>query len=95
MQYAADVVEKVWKTGNRIGFSSWFIFEKGNYITDDHYYINTIRNIPTIDIIHLDKSTSHGFYHTWHTLGDDLSTIDKNTLKAVGQTLLTVIYEER
>jgi Zn-dependent M28 family amino/carboxypeptidase len=95
LQYAPDVVAKVWKTANRIGYSSWFLFEKGTYINDDHYYVNTILNIPTIDIIHLDRTTSHSFNHNWHTVGDDLSTIDKNTLKAVGQTLLTVLYEER
>ena len=95
MQYAPDIVDKVWKTGNRIGYSAMFLFEKGNYITDDHYYINKIMNIPTIDIIHLEREGKTGFYHTWHTTGDDLATIDKYTLKAVGQTLLTVIFEER
>jgi hypothetical protein len=95
MQYAPDVVNQVWRTANRIGYSAWFLFDKGTYITDDHYYINKILNIPTIDIIHLDPQSKTGFYKTWHTTGDDLSTIDKYTLKAVGQTLLTVIYEEQ
>ena len=95
MDYGADIVDQVWKTANRIGYSAYFYFEKGTYITDDHYYINKIKNIPTIDIIHLDRTTKSGFYHTWHTTNDNMSNIDKNTLKAVGQTLLTVIYEEK
>lgn len=95
LQYARDVVEKVWNSGNRIGYSAYFLFEKGNYINDDHLYVNKINGIPTIDIIHLDKTSEHSFYKTWHTVSDDISSIDKNTLKAVGQTLLTVIYEER
>jgi Zn-dependent M28 family amino/carboxypeptidase len=94
MQYAPDVVDHVWKTGNRIGYSAYFPFTKGNYINDDHYYVNKILNIPTIDIIHLDPQSNTGFYKTWHTTSDDLESIDKYTLKAVGQTLLTVIYEE-
>ena len=95
MQFAPDIVNHVWNTATQIGYSSYFLFEKGNYIDDDHYYINKISNIPTIDIIHLDKNNNGSFYHTWHTTGDVLETIDKNTLKAVGQTLLTVIYNEQ
>ena len=30
----------------------------------------------------------------WHTHADNMDVIDKATLKAVGQTLLQVIYEE-
>jgi hypothetical protein len=95
MQYAADIVKSVWSAGNRIGYSSYFLFEKGGYITDDHVPINQIRNIPTIDLIHLDKNSQTGFYPYWHTTGDTFDKIDKNTLKVVGQTLLTVIFEEK
>ncbi|MEI7501139.1 MAG: M28 family peptidase [Bacteroidota bacterium] len=95
MQYAADIVKSVWATGNRIGYSSWFLYEQAGFITDDHVPINQIRNIPTINIIHLDKNTETGFYPYWHTTGDTFDKIDKNTLKVVGQTLLTVIYEEQ
>jgi hypothetical protein len=95
MQYAADIVKSVWDAANRIGYSSWFLYEQGGYITDDHVPINRIRNIPTIDIIHLDRNTETGFYPYWHTTGDTFDKIDKNTLKVVGQTLLTVIYEEK
>ena len=95
MQYAGDIVRSVWATGNRIGYSSFFLYEQGGYITDDHVPINKIRNIPTIDIIHLDKNSQTGFYPKWHTIHDNLDAIEKTTLKAVGQTLLTVIYEEK
>jgi hypothetical protein len=95
MQYAADIVKMVWSTAGRIGYSSWFLLDDGGYITDDHLPINKILNIPTIDIIHQDKNTTSGFYPYWHTTGDTFDKIDKNTLKVVGQTLLTVIYEEK
>ena len=94
MQYAHPVQKKVWDIANRIGFSAYFIYEPGGSITDDHYYINTIAHIPTIDIIHLEKYSRTGFHPAWHTTKDRLDVIDRNTLKVVGQTLLTVIYEE-
>lgn len=95
MEYAADIVKSVWAAGNRIGYSSYFLYDKGGYITDDHLPINRIRNIPTIDLIHLDKNSATGFYPFWHTTGDTFDKLDKNTLNVVGQTLLTVIFEEK
>jgi Zn-dependent M28 family amino/carboxypeptidase len=94
VQYANSVTQKVWKKGIEAGYSSYFSFEKTHPITDDHFYINTLANIPTVDIIHYDYSTESNFPKTWHTHNDKLENIDKNSLKAVGQTLLQVIYSE-
>ena len=94
MEYAPDVVNKVWDAASRIGYSQNFSNEQTNPITDDHYYVNKLSGIPTIDIIHHDAQTSSGFYKYWHTTNDNIANVDKNALKAVGQTLLTVIYEE-
>ena len=95
MHFAPDIVRKVWNTAHRLGYSSVFINEPGGYIVDDHYYINTIARIPTINIIHYDPSQRHGFFEQWHTMGDNMDIIDKETLRAVGETVVTVIYEER
>jgi hypothetical protein len=35
-----------------------------------------------------------GFPGHWHTANDNLENIDPATLKAVGQTILQVLYEE-
>jgi len=94
MKYAPEIVKSVWTKASNAGYSAYFLFEQGGYITDDHIPINTILNIPTIDIIHLDKNSETGFHPYWHTLKDNLEVIDKTTLKVVGQTLLKVIYEE-
>ena len=32
--------------------------------------------------------------NTWHTVSDDMDHIDRNTLKAVGQTVVQVIFSE-
>ncbi len=95
MLYAPNIVRKVWKHAQDLGYSAYFIHEDGAFITDDHYYVNTIRNIPTINIIHLDQTTPHGFFPQWHTIKDNIDVIDPHTLKAVGQTLLSVIYQQQ
>ncbi len=94
-QYASDILKHVWNTAGRIGYSSSFLYEQGGFITDDHVAINRIRHIPTINIIHLDRESETGFYPYWHTTKDNLDAIDAGTLKIVGQTVLTVIYEEQ
>jgi len=94
--YAPDVVEKVWNTARSLGYGDYFVNETGGYITDDHYFVNKLADIPTIDIIHLDNTSPNGsFYKYWHTVNDKLEFIDPATLKVVGKTLLTVIYNEK
>jgi len=93
VQYASNVVEKVWSTATKLGYGSYFIQKNGSYITDDHVPVNKIRHIPCVDIIHLQDSPT-GFAPHWHTHADNLSVIDRATLKAAGQTVMEVIYAE-
>jgi len=93
MRYAPQIVAKVWAKAYKLGFRDYFQNFAGNLITDDHYYVNKIAKIPMINIIHQDHTTGTGFVSTWHTLQDNISNIDKQTLYAVGTTVLAVIYD--
>jgi glutaminyl-peptide cyclotransferase len=93
MAFAGDIVNKVWGIASDLGFSNYFIYAKGGMITDDHYYINRNAKIPTIDILNYNPHGSEfGYYHHRHS--DNMEIIDRNTLKAVGQTLVQLIYTE-
>lgn len=94
VQMAPSVVNNVWQTASRLGYSQYFVDAPGGQITDDHVAPNTIAKIPTIDIIQLNTQTG-GFFPAHHTLADDMRNIDRGTLKAVGQTLLQVLYNEQ
>ena len=94
MRYAPTVVDKVWGAAHRIGYGKYFSYEdEGGYITDDHLQVNR-GGIPCIDVIGSD-SQDGGFPATWHTMNDNLQNISKETLKAVGQTMLEVIWTEK
>ncbi len=93
-EYAAQVVDIVWNTAAQIGYGNYFLNRDGGYITDDHLPVNRIVKIPCIDIIPYFSDGPSGFGPTWHTVNDDMEHIDKNVLKAVGQTVLQVIYNE-
>jgi glutaminyl-peptide cyclotransferase len=94
MQFAPSVVQVVWNTASQLGYSQQFVDASGGTITDDHVAPNTIAKIPTIDIIHQQSNGLGTFFPDWHTAEDDMRNIDKGTLKAVGQTLLQVAYNE-
>lgn len=93
--YAPDILNKVWNIATRLGYSAFFKNTETPPITDDHLYINRLTNIPMIDIIEYDASSSTGFNRHWHTLNDNLTNIDKNTLLAVGKVTLTTVYNEK
>ena len=94
LRYAASIVDKVWSAARHAGFSSVFANEVGGGVTDDHIPVNEA-GIPTVDIIPFYPDCSQSsFGPTWHTINDDMEHLDSNTLKAVGQTLIQVIYSE-
>lgn len=93
MQFAPSTVDKVWKTAAELGYNSYFVNQMTNgSVTDDHYYVNKLASIPTIDIIHYTPEGRFGAY--WHTHDDDMKAVSKNTLDAVGTVLLTVLFRE-
>jgi glutaminyl-peptide cyclotransferase len=91
--YAGDWQNKIWQAANTAGHGQYFINSDGGQITDDHMEIIQYAKIPCVDIINLPTITNTGFPMHWHTLNDNINVIDKNTLKAVGETLLRVIYQ--
>ena len=91
MHYAPKIMRKIWKQARELGYQNLFIERKTEPITDDHLFMNQT-GIPSIDIIGRSKNST--FPNTWHTTQDNLEKIDKNTLKAVGNTLMHIIYSE-
>lgn len=93
-QFAEPVLKKVWQTAWELGYGNYFVDTRSGYITDDHVYVNTIARIPSINILDYNPQNRKGFNDQWHTLDDNMEHIDRATLKAVGQTVLTVVYRE-
>lgn len=91
--YAPSIVDKVWGQASRLGYDRYFVRREGGAITDDHYFVNEYAKIPMIDIIPTDPAdNSFGDFH--HTHKDNMEIINKETLQAVGQTVITVLYSE-
>lgn len=94
VEYASNVVQKIWSTASKLGYGNFFVNRTGAYITDDHVPVNEYHRAPCADIIHTTNSQT-GFAAHWHTLNDTMENINRTTLKAVGQTVMEVIYCEQ
>ncbi len=92
--YAAHILDKVWETAQDMGLSDYFLDEDGGGATDDHYFVNTIAKIPSIDIIHMEPNNNSSFFEHWHTSQDNMEHISKESLAVVGQVVLQVVYHE-
>ena len=93
MRYARSIVEKVWQAASAAGYGSYFPQKDVGGVTDDHLPVNEKAGIPCIDIInHYPDCEQSNFGPTWHTVSDDMQHIDKNTLQAVGQTLIQLLF---
>lgn len=82
-QNAPDLDDSIRLAAAQAGHGSMFPLKTGGAVTDDH--VELIKaGIPAVDIIDYRES---GFCPTWHTISDNIDNIDKETLRAVGETL--------
>ncbi len=94
-RYGSRILNRVWEKAQSLGFGQYFINADGGYIEDDHVQVIEHLHIPCIDIIQYDPGSDTGFGEYWHTLNDTMENVSKETLTAVGQTLLYMIYNEK
>lgn len=87
-QYAPEVVERVWRLAEQLGYSAAFPRRSMGPITDDHLPLNRA-GIRTIDIIDFDYGPGHAY---WHTLQDDVGNTSPRGLGIVGHVLTELIY---
>ena len=90
VQYAPEVVERVWRTAADIGYGNIFVRVNGMSILDDHVPLNARGGIRTINIIDMDYGPNNAY---WHTQRDVVENTSPRGLEAVGQVLATLIYK--
>ena len=91
-QYASGILTKIWNAASAIGYSDIFVNKDTDPILDDHYYVNRMAGIPMVDIVQ--NTPGSNFFPYWHTLGDNMEHVDKNSLRATGLVLLKTLYAD-
>lgn len=94
LRYANAYTRRIWKAAAQLGYNQFFMQREVDAITDDHVFVSEKGGIPCVDIIDLPANQFGTFFPAWHTHKDDMSNISRETLKAVGQTVQTVVYAE-
>ena len=90
--YAKKYQDKIWQLAQRMGYSDYFVDTRIGAVEDDHKYVNEA-GIPMLDIINYNPNDNN-FAHYHHTHKDDISVIDKRTLRVVTQVVTTALYKE-
>lgn len=91
---AREFTDKVWKEAADLGLSERFPDRVTAGVVDDHTFLNRA-GIPAVDIIECDNAITSSFPPYWHTMQDDMSNIDTNTLGDVGRTVLNIVYSPK
>ena len=94
MRAAPSVVKKVWDQAQQLGHGRYFVYQDAPEIVDDHIYVNYNAKIPMIDIVEYAPGTDAYFADYHHTHEDNMDIISRETLEAVGETVINVIYRE-
>ena len=85
---APEVIERVWRMADELGYGRTFVRQSGGYISDDHIPLNQA-GIRTINIIDFDYGPGNAY---WHTLEDDLDRTAPRGLGTVGTVLVHLIF---
>jgi Peptidase family M28 len=86
LQYAPEVVDRVWSTADSLGLGAMFRPVNGGYITDDHVPLLQA-GIRAIDVI------GYQNYQTWHhTLQDTPDKLSLTALAGVGRLALALLH---
>lgn len=94
VKYAPQLVNEIWNIASKKGYDDLFLDELGATVLDDHWVVNENTDIAMINIInHMrDEEGNTIFGEYWHTHNDNMDIISKETLQAVGDILLELIY---
>ena len=87
-QHALPVVQKVWRTAARLGYSNVFPESVGIRLSDDHIPLNEA-GLQTVNIIDFTYGGSDNMY--WHTPEDLPSHVSATTLEIVGEVITELI----
>ena len=90
---APALAERVWAKAHELGYGNMFSNRMGTAVVDDH--VELIKGgIPAIDIVEYHPGYGGGFNPRWHTTSDNMEGISRETLRGVGETVISVVYGE-
>ena len=83
--FAPEVVQRVWRTADRLGYGRVFLPGVRHTLTDDHVALQQA-GIHAIDVVDFD-------YPHWHTTDDTIDKVSAASLQVVGDVAVALVRQ--
>jgi glutaminyl-peptide cyclotransferase len=87
-RYAPEIVERVWRTAESLGYGHVFTRRSWGFINDDHVPLNEV-GIRTVNIIDFEYGPGNSF---WHTRQDRVENVGPEGMGVVGRVVVRLVY---
>ena len=85
--FAPEVVDRVWRVAESLGYGNIFVRQPGPGLTDDHVALQNA-GIHAIDVVDFDYGPNNGY---WHTTDDTIDKVGANSLQIVGDVAVALV----
>ncbi|HEY6809427.1 MAG TPA: M28 family peptidase, partial [Gemmatimonadales bacterium] len=83
--FAPEVVDRVWRVADSLGYGGVFLREPGPNLIDDHAMLQRV-GIHAIDVVDFD-----GYQGIWHTTQDTIDKVSAQSLQIVGDVAVALV----
>ena len=87
--FAPEVVDRVWRTAEAIGYGNIFVRQPGPSLTDDHVALQRA-GIHAIDVVDFDYGPNNSY---WHTTDDTIDKVSASSLQIVGDVAMALVRQ--
>ena len=83
--FAPEVVDRVWRVADSVGYGGVFLREPGPNLIDDHAMLQRV-GIHAIDVVDF-----NGYLGLWHTTQDTIDKVSAQSLQIVGDVAVALV----
>ncbi|HEU5465237.1 MAG TPA: M28 family peptidase, partial [Gemmatimonadales bacterium] len=83
--FAPEVVDRVWRVADSLGYGKVFLKQSGPSLIDDHTMLQHA-GIHAIDMVDFD-----GYHAYWHTVDDTIDKVSAESLQMVGDVAVALV----
>lgn len=83
--FAPEVVDRVWRVADSLGYRGVFLHQAGPALIDDHTMLQHA-GIHAIDVVDFD-----GYHAYWHTIEDTVDKVSATSLQIVGDVAVALL----
>jgi Peptidase family M28 len=102
LQFAPEVVARVWQTAADLGYGNYFIPTPGDAVTDDHIPLIKLAGLRVIDVLDIQygplpasygpDSRANPNYH--HTMQDTIDKVSTKSLQVAGDVAVRLVSDK-